>query len=336
LLLAINSGSMTAMPDALPTLHPSHRVAAVRAFNRFYTRRIGVLHEGLVDSGFTLTESRLLWEFAHQAQPTAGELARSLDLDPGYLSRLLRGLRERGLIEATPSASDARQSHLSLTAAGRAAFAPLDSGSQQQVQALLTALDEASQQQLLQAMGTLQRLLDDAPARRTREPYLLRPHRPGDIGWVIARHGALYAQEYRWSIAFEALVARIAAAFIEHFDPAREACWIAERDGANVGCVFLVQARDEATQAVQDGVARLRMLLVEPSARGLGLGRRLVQECERFARQAGYRRITLWTNANLLAARGIYAAAGYRLVASEPHHSFGHDLVGETWNLDLT
>jgi GNAT superfamily N-acetyltransferase len=204
------------------------------------------------------------------------------------------------------------------------------------VQALLTALDEASQQQLLQAMGTLQRLLDDASARRTREPYLLRPHRPGDIGWAIARHGALYAQAYRWDIGFEALVARIAAAFIEHFDPAREACWIAERDGANVGCVFLVQARDEATQAVQDGVARLRMLLVEPSARGLGLGRRLVQECERFARQAGYRRITLWTNANLLAARGIYAAAGYRLVASEPHHSFGHDLVGETWNLDLT
>jgi len=315
---------------------PNDRVAAVRAFNRFYTHRIGVLHEGLVDSGFTLTESRLLWEFAHQAQPTAGELARSLDLDPGYLSRLLRGLRERGLIEATPSASDARQSHLSLTAAGRAAFAPLDSGSQQQVQALLAALDEPSQQQLLQAMGTLQRLLDDDPARRTREPYLLRPHRPGDIGWVIARHGALYAQEYRWDIGFEALVARIAAAFIERFDPAREACWIAERDGANVGCVFLVQARDEATQAVQDGVAQLRMLLVEPSARGLGLGRRLVQECERFARQAGYRRITLWTNANLLAARGIYAAAGYRLVATEPHHSFGHDLVGETWNLDLT
>ena len=185
-------------------------------------------------------------------------------------------------------------------------------------------------------MGTLQRLLDDDPARRTREPYLLRPHRPGDIGWVIARHGALYAQEYRWDIGFEALVARIAAAFIERFDPVREACWIAERDGANVGCVFLVQARDEATQAVQDGVAQLRMLLVEPSARGLGLGRRLVQECERFARQAGYRRITLWTNANLLAARGIYAAAGYRLVATEPHHSFGHDLVGETWNLDLT
>jgi len=319
-----------------PSSDTRRRADAVRAFNRFYTRRIGVLQEGLVDSGFTLTESRLLWEFAHRPHATASELARVLDLDPGYLSRLLRSLRERGLIQGTPSASDARQSQLSLTDAGRAAFAPLDTGSQRQVQALLDGLNEQSQQQLLQAMDTLQRLLDDDPARQARQPYLLRAHRPGDIGWVIARHGALYADEYRWDMRFEALVARIAADFIERFDAAREACWIAERDGANLGCVFLVQARDEATQQPVEGIAQLRMLLVEPSARGLGLGRRLVTECERFARQAGYRRITLWTNANLLAARGIYASAGYRLVASEPHRSFGHDLVGETWSLELT
>jgi len=318
------------------TAAASSRAAAVRSFNRFYTRRIGVLQEGLVDSGFTLTESRLLWEFAHRPQATASELARALDLDPGYLSRLLRSLRERGLLQASPSASDARQSQLSLTEAGRRAFAPLDSGSQRQVQALLDGLGEQSQQQLLQAMDTLQRLLDDEPARQARQPVLLRPHRPGDIGWVVARHGALYAAEYQWDIRFEAMVARIAADFIERFDAAREACWIAEREGANLGCVFLVQARDEATQQPIEGVAQLRMLLVEPAARGLGLGRRLVGECERFARAAGYRRITLWTNGNLLAARALYAAAGYRLVASEPHHSFGHDLVGETWMLDLT
>ena len=241
-------------------------------------------------------------------------------------------MRERGLVESTPSPSDARQAHLSLTDAGRAAFAPLDSNTQQQVQAMLSTLGEQAQLQLLQAMATLTRLLDEHPAPA---PVLLRAHRPGDIGWVVARHGALYAQEYRWDQRFEALVARIAADFIDRFDARREACWIAEREGANLGCVFLVQARDEQTQAPIDGVAQLRMLLVEPAARGLGLGRRLVGECERFARQAGYRRITLWTNGNLLAARGIYAAAGYRQVASEAHHSFGHDLVGETWELTL-
>ncbi|HWH80939.1 MAG TPA: GNAT family N-acetyltransferase, partial [Burkholderiaceae bacterium] len=206
--------------------------------------------------------------------------------------------------------------------------------SQAEVDALLAPLGDAQQRQLLQAMATVERLLGE-PAARADHDAVLRPHRPGDIGWVIARHGALYAEEFGWDMCFEALVARIAADFVEHFEPAREACWIAERDGINLGSVFLVQARDETTHAPIDGSAQLRMLLVEPSARGLGLGVRLVHECERFARAAGYRRIVLWTNANLLAARGIYRKAGYRLTGSEAHRSFGHELVGETWELAL-
>ncbi len=310
----------------------TERIAALRAFNRFYTRRIGVLHEGLLDTRFSLAESRLLWELAHADSTTATELSRSLDLDPGYLSRLLRGFKERGLVKASRSASDARSTRLSITAAGRRAFAPLDRRSQTEVAALLGPLSDAQQRELLAAMACIESLLG---ARARTQPFVLRAHRPGDIGWVVSRHGALYAQEYGWDMSFEALVARIAASFVEQFDPSREACWIAERDGSQIGCVFLVQARDEATQAVEPGTAQLRMLLVEPSARGLGLGVALVNECERLARQVGYRRIRLWTNSLLLAARGIYQRAGYKLLASEPHHSFGHDLVGETWELSL-
>ena len=320
------------MPAATATALPA-RIEAVRAFNRFYTRRIGVLHEGLLQSKFSLTETRVLWEFAHCDSTTASALARELDLDAGYLSRLLRSLRERGLIRSERSKEDARHVELRLSAAGKRAFAPLDARSRDEVGALLAGLNEEQQQRPLQSIRTIHQLLDDAPKRVS--PYLLRPHRAGDMGWVVARHGALYAQEYGWSLDFEALVARIAADFIERFDPSREACWIAERDGANVGCVFLVQARDEATQAIRPGIAQLRMLIVEPSARGLGLGERLVTECERFAREKGYERIVLWTNANLLAARGIYRKAGYVLTGSEPHRSFGHDLVGETWELAL-
>jgi len=312
------------------------RIETIRAFNRFYTRRIGVLHEGLLDSPYTLAESRLLWEFAHHENPTATDLAHALDLDAGYLSRLLRSFKERGLIKSTRSSTDARQVHLSLTAAGRKAFAPLNTRSREQVAGLLGALPEASQQQLLQAMASIEHLLGDQAPQHGAPPYLLRPHRPGDIGWVIARHGALYTQEYRWDMRFEALVARIAADFVDRFDPAREACWIAEREGSNVGSVFLVQARDASSHEPLPGVAQLRMLLVEPTARGLGIGARLVDECERFARLVGYEKITLWTNSLLHAARGIYKKAGYSLVASESHHSFGHDLVGETWQKELT
>ena len=318
----------------LPPATPNPHVEAIREFNRFYTRRIGVLHEGLLESPFSLTQSRLLWEFAHRERITASELARELDLDPGYLSRLLRGFKEQGLVKSERGAEDARHRHLSITAAGRRAFAPLDARSESELRALLATLTASDQELLLQAMGSIRRLLEPhAPARQA--PYLLRQHRAGDIGWVIGRHGALYAREYRWDMRFEALVAHIAGSFIEHFDPAREACWIAERDLVNVGCVFLVQARDETTRAPEEGVAQLRMLLVEPAARGLGIGARLVAECERFARHAGYRRIRLWTNSVLLAARDIYLKAGYQLVKTEPHTSFGHDLVGETWELPL-
>jgi len=313
----------------------ARRIEALREFNRFYTRRIGVLHEGLLHTPFSLTESRLLWELAHRGSTTAAELARELDLDAGYLSRLLRGFKQRGLLKTVRSKDDARHLLLTLTAGGRKAFAPLDERSRSEVGALLAALPEPRQQQLLQALTTAQRLLGDTPRASPPPAFILRAHRPGDIGWVISRHGALYAQEYGWDMRFEALVAQIASRFIEQFDATREACWIAERDSANIGSVFLVQARDEATNTPEPGVAQLRMLLVEPSARGLGLGAALAGECERFARRSGYRTIRLWTNSILVAARAIYRKAGYQLVASEAHHSFGHDLVGETWELRL-
>ncbi len=316
------------MPETTP-----ERVETIREFNRFYTRRIGVLHEGLLHTKFTLTESRLLWELAHHSGKTATELSRELGLDAGYMSRLLRGLKERGLLKTTRGAADARHQHLSLTAAGRRAFAPLNTRSQAEVRALLSALTELQQQQFLQAMSQIEKLLGDGAERKA--PYLLRMHRPGDIGWVVSRHGALYADEYAFDARFEARVARIAADCIERFDAKREACWIAERDGANVGSVFLVQARHEKTHKPIDGVAQLRLLLIEPSARGLGLGVRLVDECERFARQAGYHKIVLWTNSLLLAARGIYQKAGYQIISSEAHHSFGRELVGERWELPL-
>ena len=310
------------------------RIEAARRFARFYTRRIGALHEGLLDSPFTLTESRLLWELAHREHCSAATLARELELDAGYLSRLLRGLKERGLVRSVRSTQDARIAELSLSAAGRRAFAPLDQRSREQMQALLERLDDGQQQQVLRSMAQIERALD-APDRPHLPACVLRTHRPGDIGWVIARHGALYAQEYGFDGRFEALVARIGVDFLERFDPAREVCWIAERDGVNIGCVALVQARDEATQAPIESTAQLRLLLVEPAARGLGLGERLAAECERFARERGYKRIVLWTNANLAAARGIYRKAGYRMTGSEPHHSFGQQLVGETWELAL-
>ncbi|HEY4957728.1 MAG TPA: helix-turn-helix domain-containing GNAT family N-acetyltransferase [Caldimonas sp.] len=309
------------------------RAEAVRRFNRFYTHRIGVLHEKLAATRFSLTESRLLWELAHRGRTTAAELARDLDLDPGYLSRLLRVLKDGKLIRSERSADDARHLHLSLSAAGKRAFAPLDRQSQADVEGLLAPLAEGDQRTLLRAMTEIESLLGE---RSRRAPsWLLRPPTSGDIGWVVERHGALYAREYGWDLRFEALVARIAADFVDVFDSSREACWIAERDGVNVGCVFLVQARDDQTAAIIAGTAQLRLLIVEPAARGLGIGARLVDECERFARAKGYRRIVLWTNSVLVAARAIYTKAGYGLVKSEPHESFGHALVGETWELTL-
>lgn len=301
------------------------RIQAVRAFNRFITRHVGALNEGLVDSSFSLTEVRLMYELAHRPGITATELRRDLGLDPGYLSRMLRNFRERGLVAATAAESDARRQQLRLTEAGERAFEPLDRRSGEEVAGVLAPLSEAEQLRLLEAMRAIKGLLGDrtpsAPA------VVLRPHRPGDMGWIIHRHAALYAQEYGWDGSFEALVAEVAAGFIRNFDPARERCWVAELTGEPVGSVFVVR-QDDAT-------AKLRLLYVEPSARGFGIGRRLVDEAVAFARATGYRRMVLWTNDILHAARKIYESAGFVLVESERHHSFGHDLVGETWALEL-
>src|SRR5262245_26938805 len=287
------------------------RVDAVRAFNRFYTRLIGLLRQGYLDSAFSLTEVRVLYELAHRDQTTAGELARELDLDPGYLSRILRRFERDGLIERARSRSDGRQTLLRLSERGQAAFSPLDAAARDQIGALLGRLSTPGQARVVAAMATVESLLGQRDGPRV--PYLLRPHRPGDMGWVVMRHGALYAQEYGYDLQFEALVAEIVAKFLQHFDPRHEACWIAEREGENVGSVFLVREDDE--------VAKLRLFLVEPSARGLGIGSRLVDECVRFARTAGYRTVRLWTQSELLAARRIYARAGFHCVAEEPTHS---------------
>lgn len=300
-------------------------VEAVRRFSRFYTRRLGVLREGLLDSPFTLTEARVVYELAHHETATAAELARELELDPGYLSRLLKGLEQRGYVLRRPAADDGRQSIVALSEHGEAAFAEINASSRAQVGRLLEPLGPEDQASLVASLATVERLLGEAPQRRV--PYILRPHQPGDIGWVIARHGALYAEEYGFDETFEALVAEICAQFLHTFDPRRERCWIAERDGENVGCVFLVRQ--------SDAIAKLRCLLVEPRARGLGIGARLVDECIRFARQKGYGKITLWTNSILLAAIHLYERAGFRLVAEERHRSFGQDLIGQTWELKL-
>jgi len=303
---------------------PDQHVAAVRAFNRFYTRQIGLLSEGHLDSPFSLTEVRVLYELAHRENPTASEIARDLDLDPGYLSRILLKFQKRRLLSRERSATDGRQWNVALTRLGRQVFAPLDKGASKQLATLLRPIPPSKREQLVLSMQTVQGILtglEEAPS------YTLRPHRPGDIGWVIHRHGVLYFQEYGWDERFEALVAEIAAKFVQNFDPARERCWIAERDGAILGSVFLVRHTET--------VAKLRLLLVEPSARGLGLGQRLVQECIDFARWAGYSEITLWTQSELAAARHIYEKAGFRLSGVEKHHHFGPEMVGEVWNLTL-
>jgi len=303
----------------------AQRAEAMRCFNRFYTKQIGVLHEGLVQSPFSLTEVRVLYELAHRDKVTASELATDLGLDAGYLSRMLRRFDYCGFLDKSPSPTDGRRTHLRLTPQGRDAFAPLDQRSHDEAAAMLGRFSAAEQNRLLEAMRTIEELL--GPPAAAREPYLLRPHQPGDMGWIIHRHGVLYAQEYGWDEQFEALVAEIAAKFIQHFDPKRERCWIAEKDGEIVGSVFLVKKSKT--------VAKLRLLLVEPAARVLGIGKRLVAECVRFARRVGYKKMTLWTQSDLPAARRIYEQAGFRLVQKKPHHSWARDLVSETWDLKL-
>ena len=310
---------MTASEDA------GGRIEAVRRFNRFYTRQVGALGEGHLDTPFSLTEARVVYELAQRETATATELGQELGLDAGYLSRILRGFHERGLIDRRPSETDARQTRLSLTAAGRAEFAALDAAARRDVGAMLGALPDAEQQRLVGAMHAIEGLL--GARTEPREPFILRPPNPGDLGWVVQSHGALYAREYGWDARFEGLVAGVVGDYVRSFDPARERCWIAEVDGWNAGSIFLVRGTDE--------VAKLRLLLVEPAARGLGIGRRLVDECIAFAREAGFRRITLWTQENLVTARRIYQNAGFRLAATEVHNNFGVDLTAETWEMDL-
>ncbi|EKS32866.1 bifunctional helix-turn-helix transcriptional regulator/GNAT family N-acetyltransferase [Afipia clevelandensis] len=300
------------------------RIDAIRRFNRFYTRKIGVLEQHLLESPFTLTEARVLFELAHRGGALAKEIGAELGLDPGYLSRIVQAFTEQGLITRTPVASDRRQYEIALTAKGKAAYGRLERASCAEVGKMVAALPGDGGQRLVEAMTTIERLLGDGSHR---PEVTLRTHRPGDMGWVVQQHGALYAREYGWDISFEGLCAEIAAEFLKNFDPARERCWIAEIDGRQAGSVFLVKKSDE--------VAKIRLLLIDPSARGLWIGKRLVGECIAFARSCGYRRITLWTQSILLAARGIYQNAGFVHVASEPHRSFGHDLIGETWELEL-
>jgi DNA-binding MarR family transcriptional regulator/N-acetylglutamate synthase-like GNAT family acetyltransferase len=313
--------------DAMAQKDLARQIDAIRRFSRFYTRKIGILQPGAYHSPFTLTQVRVLYELAHRPRTNAVSLCADLGLDPGYLSRILAGFQKSGLLARLPSKTDGRQTLLSLSPRGRKTFAPLDRRSAVEVGALLRPLSPARRKELVGAIETVERLLG-GHADPEKAPYLLRTHQPGDMGWVVHRHGVLYSREYGYDEEFEALVARIVSDFIRNFDSSGERCWIAEKDGEIVGSIFLV--RKSKT------VAKLRLLLVEPSARGLGIGARLVEECVRFARQAGYRKITLWTQSELLAARHLYRKAGFHLVQKHPHHSFGHDLVAETWDLDLS
>lgn len=312
---------MSLLPD--PVFE--QRVGAVRRFSRFYTRRLGLLEESLLQTPFSLTQARVLYELAQQRETTATALVSALGIDHGYLSRILRSFEERDLIARRRDRNDGRQIVLTLTARGRKAFAALDRRSQRETAGMLNRLDEASQARVVAAMDAIERMIERDGASRSQ--YTLRPHRPGDMGWVVARHGALYAKDYGWGSHIEAITAEIVSAFLKNFDPARERCWIAEIDGEPVGSVFLLRETDE--------VARLRLLLVEPHARGLGLGRDLVEQCIAFARAAGYRRITLWTHGVLTAAREIYRKTGFTLVEQWVHEDFGKPEPSESWELDL-
>lgn len=315
----------TTAPTGAPAVDRAH-IASVRAFTRFYTAVLGVLDEGLLDTPFSVTEARVIYELAQREATDVADLRRELRVDAGYMSRIAARLEADGLITRERSTADARRQVLRLTEQGRTVLATLDARSAEQVAHLLAPLPEPVQQRVVAAMDTVRTVLGDNPPPPPRT-VVLRPPRSGDYGWVVARHGAIYAEEYGWDASFEGLVARIVSDFVEHHDPRREAAWIAEVDGEPVGCVLCV-ARDETT-------AQLRILLVEPTARGLGIGTRLVDECLRFATQAGYDSVVLWTNDVLVSARRIYEAAGFVLVDEAPHHSFGHDLVGQTWRRDL-
>ena len=320
-MVAIKEGA------CMPVENLEDSISAVRRFNRFFTRQIGVLREGLLHSPYSLTEARIIYELAHRDVVTAADLGRELGLDAGYLSRSVSRLEQQGLLDRLPSESDGRQRLLRLTPAGEQAFALLDKRARDEAAEMLHNLSAEEQQRLLKSMQTIESVFDQGKSFKFAEPFFLRSHESGDMGWVTHRHGVLYRQEYGWDERFEALVAQVVSDFINHYNPARERCWIAEMGGEIVGSVFVVQASET--------VAKLRLLLVEPKARGLGLGSRLVEECIRFARRNGYKTMLLWTNSILVAARRIYERAGFKLVTQEAHHSFGHDLIGETWELVL-
>ena len=302
----------------------ARQVSAIRAFNRFYTRKIHVV-DGTASSPFSLAEARVLYELANRDKPTATDIRKDLGLDAGYMSRILRNFEAQKLMKREQSKTDERQRFLSLTPKGRKTFALLNQRSSRQVAAMIEGVPTARRQQLVDAAETMRRILSGAA--ESASAYLLRMHQPGDMGWIVSRQAILYAEEYGWDGTYEALAAEIVAHFIKNYDPKRERAWIAEKDGKRVGAVFVAKESDE--------VAKLRLLHVEPAARGLGIGKRLVAECIRFARQAGYQKMTLWTQSNLLAARHIYKAAGFQIVREQNHHSFGKDLTAETWELRL-
>jgi DNA-binding MarR family transcriptional regulator/GNAT superfamily N-acetyltransferase len=309
----------------MPEPDSNQQVSAVRAFNRFYTRKLGVLDRQLLKSPFSLSEARVLYELAHRDDAAAKEIGIELGLDAGYLSRIIQNFDEKGLITRKPLPSDRRQYRLALTTKGRQAFARVDRSSQDDIAAMLAPLGRGDRDRLVAAMVAIERLLGGSQAATSRA--VLREPRPGEMGWVVQSHGALYAAEYGFDSSFEALVAEIAAKFLTSFDASRERCWIADLHGVPVGSVFLVRHSDD--------IAKLRLLLVDPAGRGQGLGQRLVAECIAFAQACGYRKITLWTQSILRTARQIYEKAGFVLVASEPHRSFGQSLVGETWEREL-
>ncbi len=300
-------------------------VETVRHFNRIYTREIGVLNRNFLESPYSLTEVRVLYELHYHAPATATALHQELDIDAGYLSRILQRFGHQGFISKDPVKADGRQSNLRLSGKGRRIFAAIESRQRAAVSTMLAKLAAGDQRRLLESMRTIEAVLGEPATPNV--PYVIRPPQSGDIGWIVHRQGLLYNQEYGWDEQFEALVAEIAAKFFQSFDPERERCWVAEREGEIVGSVFCV--KDSKT------IARLRLLYVEPSARGLGVGTRLVDECIGFARRTGYRKITLWTNSVLHSARHIYERAGFHKVSEEPHHSYGHDLVSQTWELGL-
>ena len=307
-------------------------IANFRRFTRMYTRFIGTLREGLLNTEFSLAEARVLYELANRNSPQAKEIAEALGIDPGYLSRILGEFERSGLLKRKASAQDGRYAELALTRRGRAAFEKLNTRSDSQARTILEPLPHSRRTELIRAMRVVEDILDgDNPVKPgpDRPPFVLRSHRPGDMGWVVCREAAVYAEEYGFDATFEALVARIVSDFITSFDPRRERCWIADAAGESVGHIFLVKHPD------RPDTAKLRLLFVEPGARGMGLGRALVDECIHFARSAGYARIVLWTQSNLAAAHHLYVEAGFRLVHDDAHHSFGKDLIGETWELDF-